>query len=507
MYTFIKNNIFPALLLLAISTACTQDENYPVNSGAPAEIVGTIGDVPAETKATLRTDDNISYSGFESDDAVGFFAKGGLKAKNEKLIYKSGSFLSDKGKDLQWFDGDATGIVSYYPYSTDSNAVDIWRDAETGKTWKEGFNDFLIATNNRVANGTLVSLGYKHTFAILMIKRGYGFNTQTSDEDIKVTLNAKVGKTGKFSNGTLTLVKDESDGVQVLTANKGTYSNYWYVIIPVGEYEGGGSCTTQSITLTNNAGVAVTIPYTCPNKGNTKYLVTAKMRDDKAVIETEEIRVWDKDEINIEKPAGISNYNDFDIWLAAYNDYKSGTNTETNGEKLSKYGTQVEGKNNWTFRLLGDIKIDQSQWGEDKTVVITTFAAGDTFDGQGHTITGIKLGINSAANNSGFFGTLSGTVENLRLENISVNGSKNTGAIAGTVENRGHISNCHVEGASYVVGTSNVGGIAGSNSGTVEKCSSSAMVTGTSNVQVLVGSGTESTNNGISTGQVITNNN
>lgn len=507
MHTF-KQNILLTLLLITISTACTRDEEYTINNGAPVVITGTIGNAPIETKANPRGDDKISYGSFSKGDEASFFASGGLKADNIKLTYDDGSFLSDNDS-LQWYDGDATGIVSYYPYSATLDKIDVWRSAVPG-SWNEGFDDFLIAKTNKVANGTLVGLGYGHAFAMLMIKRGYGF--ESGSGDIKVTLNENVSRYGKFSKtGTLTLVKEAGDKTE-LTANSGSYTDKnnkttdcWYVIIPVGGYEGtdAGECTTRSITLSNNANVSVTIPYTRQYKSNWKYLVTAKMRDDRAVIETEEIRVWDNDSIKMEKPAGIGTYDEFIEWLAAYNEFRKGTGTATNGQTLSKYGTKIEGQDNWNFRLLEDIVIDRTKWGDNKSVVINTFDSKDTFDGQGHTITGIRLGSSSSSGNSGFFGILNGKVMNLRLEHISVNGTDNTGAVAGSVASGASISNCHVEGASYVLGTSNVGGIAGENNGTVDKCSSSAIVKGASKAGILVGTGTPSTNDGVSTGQVI----
>lgn len=62
-------------------------------------------------------------------------------------------------------------------------------------------------------------------------------------------------------------------------------------------------------------------------------------------------------------------------------------------------------------------------------------------DGLGHTIT--NLYIENNQNNQGFFGTLDGTIKNLKVEHSYVNGITNLDLIAGL--NNGTIVNCNVE--------------------------------------------------------------
>ena len=62
---------------------------------------------------------------------------------------------------------------------------------------------------------------------------------------------------------------------------------------------------------------------------------------------------------------------------------------------------------------------------------------------------------------------MSGTVQNLKLENVNINGGSNAGGIAGS--NNGTITGCMVTGT--VSGQDNVGGVVGyNNHGTVENC-------------------------------------
>lgn len=64
--------------------------------------------------------------------------------------------------------------------------------------------------------------------------------------------------------------------------------------------------------------------------------------------------------------------------------------------------------------------------GEQWTPITNNFTG--TLDGLGHTITGLY--INNSKDNQGLFGTLKGTVKNLKIENSYVNG-KTSGLITG----------------------------------------------------------------------------
>ena len=105
-----------------------------------------------------------------------------------------------------------------------------------------------------------------------------------------------------------------------------------------------------------------------------------------------------------------------------------------------------------------------------------------TFDGQGHTISGVM--INNSSSDQGLFGTIgtAATVKNLVIANSSITGGDNTGAVVGMAN--GNIENCHVLGDVIIAGTSfsNHGGIAGYGDGKVEYCTSAAIMTATESV-------------------------
>jgi len=98
-----------------------------------------------------------------------------------------------------------------------------------------------------------------------------------------------------------------------------------------------------------------------------------------------------------------------------------------------------------------------------------------TFDGDGHVISNLTVTSSADAEASvGLFGTVSGTVKNLGLENFTlVDGGKDmrAGAIVGQLIKTGKVSDCYVKGADIQTGDHVAGGIAGCvYEGTVENC-------------------------------------
>ena len=116
-----------------------------------------------------------------------------------------------------------------------------------------------------------------------------------------------------------------------------------------------------------------------------------------------------------------------------------------------------------------------------------------TFDGNGKTIR--NLYINSTIMFKGFFGYANGgsikniTFDNAKVKNTHYNG---TGILIGafekcTIENIKTLANCSVEG------TYNTGGIAGTGTGNISNCENRAMVNGTNNVGGIVGNSSDNT--------------
>lgn len=137
-----------------------------------------------------------------------------------------------------------------------------------------------------------------------------------------------------------------------------------------------------------------------------------------------------------------------------------------------------DGYADWADALVtNDITATGTNW-----VAIGTGRYSGTFNGGGHTISG--LANSGTPTCAGLFGTVAdgGVVRNVRLEGVAFNGTY-AGGIAG--HNSGTVSNCYVSGS--VQGENTAGGIAGDNRGTVANCCNAGAMSGGMMVGGIVG--------------------
>ncbi|MCD8096687.1 MAG: hypothetical protein LUE31_01315 [Lachnospiraceae bacterium] len=126
------------------------------------------------------------------------------------------------------------------------------------------------------------------------------------------------------------------------------------------------------------------------------------------------------------------------------------------------------------YKLGSDIAVTARHWTPIGGNGTTSFTG--TFDGDGYTISGLKLS-NSYYENIGFFGYNAGTIKNLNLD-VTFEGVYRVGGLA--AYNTGTIENCTVSGTITNVESegNHSGGLVGSNSGgSVTGSSSTATVT------------------------------
>ena len=168
-----------------------------------------------------------------------------------------------------------------------------------------------------------------------------------------------------------------------------------------------------------------------------------------------------------------------------------GSYTVTSADGLMNIAELVNGgKTDINITLDKNIDLTGKGW----TPIGTSFdnSYKGTFDGGGHTITGLAVTTNDQF--VGLFGYLNraGTVKNVVMEGIQItsnHGSSQAGGVVGF--SRGTIENCSVSGS--VSGTVYVGGVVGAQwNGSITGCSSSATVKGT----VYVGGVAGQTNGG-----------
>ena len=185
----------------------------------------------------------------------------------------------------------------------------------------------------------------------------------------------------------------------------------------------------------------------------------------------------------------------YTISLAAAKDLgytieSNGSYTVTSADGLMNVAELVNGgKTDINITLDTDIDLTGKDWMPIGTDYDNSYTG--TFDGGGHTITGLTFTTNDKY--AGLFGWLNkaGTVKNVVMEGVQITSNQIYGGSIGGVAGYswGTIENCSVSGS--VSGTVYVGGVVGAQiDGSITGCSSSATVKGT----VYVGGVTGQTN-------------
>ena len=164
-----------------------------------------------------------------------------------------------------------------------------------------------------------------------------------------------------------------------------------------------------------------------------------------------------------------------------------GSYTVTSADGLMNIAELVNGgKSDINITLDTDIDLTGKDWTPIGTDYDNSYKG--TFDGGGHTITGLTFTTNDKY--AGLFGWLNkaGTVKNVVMEGVQITSNQIYGGSIGGVAGYswGTIENCSVSGS--VSGTVYVGGVVGAQiDGSITGCSSSATVKGTVDVGGVAG--------------------
>lgn len=115
---------------------------------------------------------------------------------------------------------------------------------------------------------------------------------------------------------------------------------------------------------------------------------------------------------------------------------------------------------------------------EDEETPNTALAFTGTFDGNGHTLSNIKIDA-ADKNGVGVFGCVTGEgswVKNLKVENISVKGGNYTGGAVGFADFGSYVEGITLSGSNTVEGRFLIGGIAGASHADIVDCTAAADV-------------------------------
>ena len=424
-------HIFAALALLFALAACTQDEAGFLSEGAegtPIVFTATGLNPAATATAGTRAPADGNWTGVQS---VAVLMDGTVKTYNvtPSTVDLTSATLTSTDP-YYWTNHNDITVTAWWPYTageTTPPAVKVKANQSTQKDF-EG-SDLIVADGQTVTYGS-PTLRFTHrTARVTIVLTDY-------TEGL-----ASVQLTGLSTEG------DNPD-----------------IIVPYSK----GSNTYTAIVAPQNV-AAGTAFITCTFTNGKTFVYKMKNATD-----------W--------QAGGEYTYT---VSLAAAKDpgytiEGNGSYTVTSADGLMNVAELVNGGKT-DINITLDKNIDLT--GKDWTPIGTSFdnSYTGTFDGGGHTITGLT--ITTKDQFVGLFGYLNraGTVKNVVMEGIQITSNHmfgNTGGVAGF--SWGTIENCSVSGS--VSGTKCVGGVVGAQkAGSITGCSSSATVKGTVDVGGVAG--------------------
>ena len=419
-------HIFAALALLFALAACTQDEAGFLSEGAEGTpIVFTATGLNPAATATAGTRAPVDGN-WEGVQSVAVLMDGTVKAYD---VTPTNATLTSTDPHY-WTNHKDITVTAWWPYTageTTPPAVKVKANQSTQKDF-EG-SDLIVADGQTVTYGS-PTLRFTHrTARVTIVLTDY---------------------TEGLASVQLTGLSTEGDNPDIIVPYDKGSNTYTAIVAP------------QSVA----AGTAF---ITCTFTNGKTFVYKMKNATD-----------W--------QAGGEYTYT---VSLAAAKDpgytiEGNGSYTVTSADGLMNVAELVNGGKT-DINITLDKNIDLT--GKDWTPIGTSFdnSYTGTFDGGGHTITGLT--ITTKDQFVGLFGYLNraGTVKNVVMEGIQITSNHmfgNTGGVAGF--SWGTIENCSVSGS--VSGTKCVGGVVGAQkAGSITGCSSSATVKGTVDVGGVAG--------------------
>ena len=424
-------HIFAALALLLGLAACTQDEAGFLPEGAEGTpIVFTATGLNPTATATVGTRAPVdgNWKGVQS---VAVLMDGMVKTYNVTPSTAAPTSATLTSTDpYYWTNHNDITVTAWWPYTageTTPPAVKVKANQSTRKDFET--SDLIVAGGQTVTYGS-PTLRFAHrTARVTIVLTDY---------------------TEGLASVQLTVLSTEGDNPDIITPYDKGSNTYTAIVAP------------QSVA-------AGTTFITCTFTNGKTFVYKMKNATD-----------W--------QAGGEYTYT---VSLAAAKDLgytieSNGSYTVYNADGLLNVAELVNGGKT-DINITLDKNIDLT--GKDWTPIGTSFdnSYTGTFDGGGHTITGLT--ITTKDQFVGLFGYLNraGTVKNVVMEGIQITSNHmfgNTGGVAGF--SWGTIENCSVSGS--VSGTKCVGGVVGAQkAGSITGCSSSATVKGTVDVGGVAG--------------------
>ena len=451
-----------ATALLFALAACTQDElagdnrlpegEYPVVIRATGLSVEATPLAAPSTRASVDGDwQGVTSVALKMGDAVKEYT---VTASTD---FKSAT-LSRENDPYYWTSRDPITISAWWPFDnadiTQMPAVKVAEDQSKLADFQN--SDFISAENRKVEfNNPTLEFTHRTARVTIELKPGTGFTSVAGATVSLVSLSA--------DNGNPTAIKTynaSGNTYEALTAPQTVAAGKPFVKVELG----GG---TFYFRPQNNVVL----------EAGSRYKYTVKVNATGLTLEGCTIGSW--------ADGGGESGAAEDLGYI----YDSNTKTYTvyNADGLMNIAELVNGgKTDINITLTADIDLTGKNWTPIGTDYDNSYKG--TFDGGGHTITGLTFTTNDEF--AGLFGWLNraGTVKNVVMEGVQITSNQIYGGSIGGVVGYGWgtIENCSVSGS--VSGTVYVGGVVGVQiGGSITGCSSSATVKGTVDVGGVAG--------------------
>ena len=454
-----------ATALLFALAACTQDElagdnrlpegEYPVFIHATGLSVEATPLAASSTRAAVDGDwQGVTSVALKMGDAVKEYT---VTASTD---FKSAT-LSRENDPYYWTSRDPITVSAWWPFDkADITQMPIVKVAEDQSNLADFQNCDFISAENQTVKFDDPTLGFTHRTARVAIelKPGTGFTSVDGATVSLVSLSA--------DNGNPTAIKTynaSGNTYEALTAPQTIAAGKPFIRVELG---GGAFYFRPQNNVVLEAG--------------SRYKYTVKVNATGLTLEGCTIGDW--------ADGGGESGAAEDLGYI----YDSNTNTYTvyNADGLMNIAELVNGGKT-DINITLDKNIDLT--GKDWTPIGTDYdnAYTGTFDGGGHTITGLTVTTNDQY--AGLFGYLGKfgkfcTVKNVVMDGIQITCNHRLGSAGGVAgySRAVTIENCSVSGS--VSGTMRAGGVVGGlNGGSITGCSSSATVKGTLNVGGVAG--------------------
>ena len=455
----IKNLLLATTAILL--AACSTDSDV-----LPPQDLGQIR-VTASVGAMTRVAHSGNSTTFETNDRISVYAWLGADNDMQRLVVDNS--INTLGGDgtwtaepqMLWADNTSDHyFLGIYPER--NGATDYDADPYTLDFNNQTASDLLVARTTAKPTGSAVKLEFEHVMAKLVVNLSFRNEWTTAPEVASVTATACTEATVNYLENPVEVTPATGQNLVVIPFT-GTSASFAGIMIP-----GQSGFRTINVTLEN--GKVYTYTHSAdidlqPGRYTTVNLVLGR---DRIELDDAGINVSDwENGTSIDGGEATEAYS-----------YDSNTKTITiySGEGL-KVAADVVNSGDTDINITLDNDIDLT--GIDWTPIGTESRPyTGTFDGGTYTITGLT--VNQTRENVGLIGCIgsNGTVKNVKLENVNITGDGYfVGGVAGT--NYGTIENCSVDGTL----TNNrhyLGGVVGNNYGSIIGCSSSGTITGTS---------------------------